>query len=118
MIFSMINLPNVTLVAIGSENIEGMVKALEYSSRGIQWGEIKIISNHCPRFVNVQRKAIQYEYISEIKSIECMRVGSNYSVKFILANCLLSLDNNLDFAEKLFLECKEFCKTKGYCVKK
>lgn len=38
-----IKLPNVTLVAVGNTQIEGMKKALEYSCSGIEWGEVSLI---------------------------------------------------------------------------
>lgn len=41
----MIYLPNITLICITSKNIEGHKKALEYSSIGIEWGDIKCISD-------------------------------------------------------------------------
>lgn len=40
-------LPKVTLCAFGSTNIEGMKKALEYSSRGIEFGAVKLIEHPC-----------------------------------------------------------------------
>lgn len=40
----MIKLPSVTLVAFGSTNIEGMRKALEYSSKDIEFGAVKLIT--------------------------------------------------------------------------
>lgn len=40
----MIKLPQITLIAFGSVNIAGMSKALEYSSRGIEFGAVKLIT--------------------------------------------------------------------------
>ena len=41
----MINLPQVTLVAVSSVRIEQTIKALEYSSKDIEFGSIKLISD-------------------------------------------------------------------------
>lgn len=46
-IFSKIKLPEVTLCAFGSTNIEGMRKALEYSCDGVEWGDVKLIEHPC-----------------------------------------------------------------------
>lgn len=64
----MLKLPNVTLVALGSENISGMVKALEYSSREIEFGKVKLISHVCPRLH--RNSPIQYEYNPKTQSID------------------------------------------------
>lgn len=36
-------IPNVTLVAVGNTQVEGMKKALEYSCQGVEWGEVLLI---------------------------------------------------------------------------
>ncbi len=46
-IISMVKLSNITLCAFGSTNIEGMKKALEVSSRGIEFGAVKLIEHPC-----------------------------------------------------------------------
>ncbi len=43
----MIELPRITLCAFGSTDIKGMEKALEYSSRGIKFGDVKLIQHPC-----------------------------------------------------------------------
>lgn len=43
----MVKLPNVTLCAFGSTDIEGMKKSLEYSSSKIDFGEVKLIEHPC-----------------------------------------------------------------------
>ena len=40
----MIKLPNVTLFCISSDNVDGALKALQYSMRGIDYGAVKLIS--------------------------------------------------------------------------
>lgn len=43
-----LELPNVTLIAMASKDVEATVRALEYSSRNIQFGEIKLVSHYKP----------------------------------------------------------------------
>lgn len=44
----MLKLPQVTLVALGNTNVLGMANALERSSREIEWGAVKLITElHC-----------------------------------------------------------------------
>lgn len=43
----MLKLPSITLVAFGSTNIEGMKRALKYSSQDIQWGDVRLITQPC-----------------------------------------------------------------------
>lgn len=38
------SLPDVTLIAFGSTNLEGMKKALDYSCKGIKFGDVKLIT--------------------------------------------------------------------------
>lgn len=44
----MLYLPQVTLIALATQNIEATVKALEYSCRNTQWGDIKLVSHIRP----------------------------------------------------------------------
>jgi hypothetical protein len=52
----MINLPNVTLIALTSIRIPETIKALEYSCKGINFGKVKlasdIIPENLPNFIN------------------------------------------------------------------
>jgi hypothetical protein len=64
----MLKLPSVTLVAIGSTNIEGMVKALDYSCRGVEYGDVKLVSHRFPKLRRDTK--IQCEYIDPITSID------------------------------------------------
>lgn len=43
----MLQLPDVTLIAFGSTNIEGMKRALTYSQKGITFGAAKLIEYPC-----------------------------------------------------------------------
>jgi hypothetical protein len=62
-----INLPSVTLIAVTSVRLEEHIKALEYSSRGINFGAIKIISDIAP---SVLPAGITHEYINKINNID------------------------------------------------
>ena len=44
----MIKLPNVTLFCISSDNVDGALKALQYSMRGINYGAVKLITHEEP----------------------------------------------------------------------
>ena len=41
----MINLPNVTLIAVSSIEIERTIRAFQYSCRGINFGEVKFVTH-------------------------------------------------------------------------
>lgn len=44
----MLELPDVTLIALGSTNVLGMAHALEYSCKDIKWGAVKLVTEiHC-----------------------------------------------------------------------
>ena len=62
-----LKLPNVMLIAMTSVNVEGTMKALEYSSSIIEFGEVKLISHYKPASMSAH---IKYEYIDKIKSID------------------------------------------------
>lgn len=62
----MLSLPNVTLVAMGSTDIEGMRKALDYSASKVNFGEVKLIEHPC-NGIDAWNKAIVFDlggYIS------------------------------------------------------
>jgi hypothetical protein len=63
----MLRLPNVTLCAFGSTNIEGMEKALEESSRKIKFGEVKLINHPC-NGIDEWNRNIVYELGSYINT--------------------------------------------------
>lgn len=65
-----LNLPSVTLIAMGSVDITGMANALEVSSEEINFGAVKLVSHKCPRFTNTSRKnTIRFDYVAPITSI-------------------------------------------------
>jgi hypothetical protein len=59
----MLELNNVTLVAVTSVKIESHVKALEYSCKGINFGEVKLLSNIKPSYLPTY---IKHEYIDKL----------------------------------------------------
>lgn len=70
----MLNLPQVTLIALGSTNIEGMYNALEKSRQGIEWGAVKLITAvHCPN-IDEWNKAITYRLREFVDTDYCMLV--------------------------------------------
>ena len=44
----MLNLDNVTLFCISSDNTDGAIAALQYSMRGINYGAVKLITHKIP----------------------------------------------------------------------
>ena len=61
-----LQLPNVTLAAMTSVNIAATVKALEYSCRGIDFGEVTLISHRKPLFLP---SYIKFQKISRLDEI-------------------------------------------------
>ena len=62
----MIDLPNVTLFCISSDNVQGALFALQTSMRGIEYGEIKLITHEDPGDLP---SGIEFSQCPEIKSI-------------------------------------------------
>ena len=61
-----INLDNVTLFCISSDNIPGALNALQYSMRGINYGAVKLITHEAPGNLP---EGIQFSECYEITSI-------------------------------------------------
>jgi hypothetical protein len=59
----MLELKNITLVAVTSVKIDSHVKALEYSCRGIKFGDVKILSDIKPNYLP---NYIKHEYIDKL----------------------------------------------------
>ncbi len=62
----MLNLPDVTLCALGSTDIEGMRKSLDYSASKVKFGDVKLIEHEC-NGIDAWNKAIVFDlggYIS------------------------------------------------------
>jgi hypothetical protein len=62
-----IQLPNVTLVAMATRNVEETLKALVYSCREIDFGHVKLLSHYTPYGL---AKNIEFTRIEKIKSID------------------------------------------------
>ena len=60
-------LPEITLVAISSVHLYETVRALLYSMRGIEYGDVLLLSHHKPRYLP---KKIRFERIGELKNID------------------------------------------------
>ena len=70
----MLELPNCTLIALGTKNVEGMYHALEYSQRGIKWGAVKLITEiSCPT-IDDWNRAIIYDLRRYVDTDFCMLV--------------------------------------------
>jgi len=88
----MLKLPNVTLIAISSVKIPATIKALEYSSKDIEFGAIKLVSDikpddlpdnitHklCPKMSNINEwnYAAIYELPKHVDTEFCMLIHDN-----------------------------------------
>ncbi len=70
----MLELPDVTLIAVGSINVIGMANALEHSSRNIKWGAIKLITEiHCNN-IDEWSHAIIFDLRKYVDTKFCMLV--------------------------------------------
>lgn len=74
-----LQLPNVTLVAMSSVKIMETVKALQYSMRGIDFGEVVLITHRKPFFLP---KGITYKHSSKLTDIDSF----NYKMVYELAD--------------------------------
>ena len=114
----MLNLNNVTLIAITSIKLEKTIKALEYSCRGINFGSVKLVSDkkpeNLPEFINPdswQDDFLNYDYIGapyplpqdnfSYRDIDgnLIRVGNSVSLR---SKKLLDLPIQLDLEWKAF----------------
>jgi hypothetical protein len=88
----MINLPQVTLVAVSSVRIEQTIKALEYSSKDIEFGSIKLISDIEPS--NLSNK-ISFNKIEKINNIDEWNYAIIYKLPTYIETdfCILIHDN-------------------------
>lgn len=73
----MINLNNVTLVALTSVKIPETIKALEFSCRGIKFGSVKLISDIKPDNLP---EYIQHEYTKKINNIDEWNYSAIYEL--------------------------------------
>lgn len=73
-----LKLSNVTLAAMTSVNLYETIKAVEYSMRGIEFGEVVLITHRKPLFLP---KGIHYKHTSKLKDIDAF----NYKMVYELA---------------------------------
>lgn len=76
----MIKLPQVTLIALGSKNIEGMYRALEYSKQGIEWGDVKLITEIECKTIDEWNKTIIYDLRKFVETEFCLLVHPDSAV--------------------------------------
>lgn len=62
-----LELPNVTLAALATKNLNKTVKALQYSMRGINFGDAVFVSHKRP---NTLSDEVRYEYTSKCSTID------------------------------------------------
>lgn len=72
-----LQLPNVTLAAMDSVRVRASVKALEYSMKDIDFGEVLIITHRKPLFLP---KGIQYRHIDKLKNIDAFNYNMIYKI--------------------------------------
>ena len=70
----MLNLPNCTLIALGTKNIEGMYNALQQSQKGIKWGAVKLITEIQCNTIDEWNHAIVFELRHFVDTQFCMLV--------------------------------------------
>ena len=70
----MLELPNVTLIAFGSTNIEGMYNALQRSQEGIKWGAVKLITEIQCNTIDEWNHAIVFNLRHFVDTPFCMLI--------------------------------------------
>jgi glycosyltransferase involved in cell wall biosynthesis len=61
-----IKLPNVTLVAVATRNVEENLKAILYSCEGIEFGKVKLLSHYTPYYVENDVEFIRIQKMKDI----------------------------------------------------
>ena len=72
-----LQLPNVTLAAMTSVKIYETIKALEYSMRGIDFGQVVLITHRKPLSLP---KAIPYKHTSKLDDIDAFKYKMVYEL--------------------------------------
>ena len=70
----MLKLPQITLIALGSVNIEGMFNALEYSKRGIEWGAVKLITEIPCKTIDEWNYVVIFDLRRYVETDFCMLI--------------------------------------------
>lgn len=73
----MVNLKNVTLVALTSVKIQETIKALEFSCRGVNFGKVKLVSDIKPDNLP---DYIEHEYTKRMNNIDEWNYASIYEL--------------------------------------
>tara|TARA_R110000796_G_scaffold58413_4_gene134859 strand:+ start:15018 stop:15680 length:663 start_codon:yes stop_codon:yes gene_type:complete len=73
----MLNLNNVTLIAYTSVNLEGHIKALEYSCKGVNFGKVKLVSHEKPENLP---DFITHELCPRMSNIDEWNYGTIYEM--------------------------------------
>ena len=77
-----INLPNVTLFCISSDNVEGALFALQHSMKGIDFGAVKLITHEEPK-----------ELPEGIEFSKCYEITSIHDYNYY---CIYNLSDHID----------------------
>ncbi len=72
-----LKLPNITLAAMSSVNIYETVKALQYSMREIEFGDVLLITHRKPFFLP---KEIHYKHTSKLTDIDAFNYKMVYEL--------------------------------------
>ena len=72
-----LKLPNVTLAALTSVKVKETIKALKYSMRGVEFGEVVLITHRKPLFLP---KGITYKHIKKLKTINDFNYDMIYKI--------------------------------------
>ena len=78
-----LQLPNVTLAAMTSVSVYETVKALEYSMKGIDFGEVVLISHKKPFYLP---KSIKFKYTDRLTNID----DFNYKIVYDLCDYIVN----------------------------
>jgi hypothetical protein len=73
----MLNLKNITLVALTSVKLENTVKALMYSCKGINFNSVKIISHEVPKNLP---PTIQHEFCPKMSNVDDFSYSAIYEL--------------------------------------
>lgn len=72
-----LNLPNVTLIAMTSVNVDATIKAMQYSMWGINFGEAVLVTHRKPFFLP---KSIHYKHTSKLTDIDDFNYKTVYEL--------------------------------------
>lgn len=70
----MLNLPQITLIALGTKNVEGMYNALQQSQKGIKWGAVKLVTEIQCNTIDEWNHAIVFELRHFVDTQFCMLI--------------------------------------------